>query len=177
MSSSLNIAIVGAGFAGLASATLLARAGHRVTVFEKFQQPKAVGAGILIQPTGLDAMQVLGIADEVLAYGAKIDHLWGVNPQGRRVIDIDYARWQPGSYGLGLHRGVLFTALWKAASQAGVAMRTGHEVQTLAELDAFDVRVIADGANSHLRAQTGLRAKNAIYPWGAVWAVLPDPGT
>ncbi|OYT90263.1 MAG: FAD-binding monooxygenase [Burkholderiales bacterium PBB3] len=175
MNSALNIAIVGAGFAGLASATLLARAGHRVTVFEKFRQPQAVGAGILIQPTGLAAMRTLGIAEEVLAHGAKIDHLWGVNPQGQRVIDIDYARWQPGSYGLGLHRGVLFTALWNAASDAGVAMRTGHEVHTLAELDAFDVRVIADGANSQLRAQTGLRAKNAIYPWGAVWAVLPDP--
>jgi salicylate hydroxylase len=39
-----KIAIIGAGFAGLASATLLARAGHQVTVFEKFATPQAVGA-------------------------------------------------------------------------------------------------------------------------------------
>ena len=45
----LNVAIVGAGFAGLASAVLLARQGHRVTVYEKFREPRAVGAGILIQ--------------------------------------------------------------------------------------------------------------------------------
>jgi 2-polyprenyl-6-methoxyphenol hydroxylase-like FAD-dependent oxidoreductase len=169
-----RIAIVGAGFAGLASATLLARAGHQVTVFEKFATPQAVGAGILVQPTGLAAMRALGIEGEVLAHGAKVDWLYGVNPTGRRVIDIRYHRWQAGSYGLGLHRGVLFNALWQAASQAGVQIRTGHEVTQLAELASYDLRVIADGANSKLRGQTGLKVKDTLYPWGAVWAVLPD---
>jgi 2-polyprenyl-6-methoxyphenol hydroxylase-like FAD-dependent oxidoreductase len=170
-----RIAIAGAGFAGLASATLLARAGHQVTVFEKFATPQAVGAGILVQPTGLAAMRTLGIADEVLAHGAKVDWLYGVNPTGRRVIDIRYARWQAGSYGLGLHRGVLFNALWKAAVQAGVTITTGHEMTQLQELQAFDLRIVADGARSQLRSQTGLACKDHLYPWGAVWAVLPDP--
>jgi 2-polyprenyl-6-methoxyphenol hydroxylase-like FAD-dependent oxidoreductase len=170
-----NIAIIGAGFAGLASATLLSRAGHQVTVFEKFATPQAVGAGILIQPTGLAAMRTLGIADDILAHGAKADWLYGVNQHGRRVIDIRYARWQQGSYGLGLHRGVLFNALWRTATEAGVQMNTGHEVQQLSALQGYDLRVVADGANSQLRAQTGLKYKDSLYPWGAVWAVLPDP--
>lgn len=169
-----RIAIVGAGFAGLASATLLARAGHDVTVFEKFATPRAVGAGILVQPTGLAAMRTLGIEDEILAHGAKADWLYGVNHRGRRVIDIRYDRWQKGSYGLGLHRGVLFNALWNAARQAGVQITTGHEVRRLAELDTYDLRVIADGSVSQLRSQTGLAFKDTVYPWGAVWAVLPD---
>ena len=170
----IAIAIVGAGFAGLACATLLARTGHQVTVYEKFATPQAVGAGILVQPTGLAAMRALGIEDEVLAHGAKVDWLYGVNPKGRRVIDIRYHRWQAGSYGLGLHRGVLFNALWQAATAAGVQIHTGHEVTQLAELASYDLRVIADGANSQLRAQTGLKYKDTLYPWGAVWAVLPD---
>ncbi len=169
-----SIVIVGAGFAGLASATLLARAGHRVTVFEKFATPRAVGAGILIQPTGLAAMRTLGIEGEILAHGAKADWLYGVNHRGRRVIDIRYDRWQKGSYGLGLHRGVLFNALWAAAQQAGVHITTGHEVTQLSALDSYDLRVIADGSNSQLRGQTGLPFKAKLYPWGAVWAVLPD---
>jgi 2-polyprenyl-6-methoxyphenol hydroxylase-like FAD-dependent oxidoreductase len=134
-----------------------------------------VGAGILIQPTGLAAMRTLGIADEVLAHGAKADWLYGVNQHGRRVIDIRYARWQRGSYGLGLHRGVLFNALWRAATEAGVQICTGREVQHLSDLQGYDLRVVADGANSQLRGQTGLKYKDTIYPWGAVWAVLPDP--
>jgi 2-polyprenyl-6-methoxyphenol hydroxylase-like FAD-dependent oxidoreductase len=169
-----RIAIVGAGFAGLASATLLARAGHDVTVFEKFATPQAVGAGILVQPTGLAAMRQLGIEAEVLAHGAQVDWLYGVTPRGRRVIDIRYDRWRAGSYGVGLHRGVLFNALWRAATEAGVQITTVHEVTQLAELQAYDLRVIADGARSALRAQTGLKCKDTVYPWGAVWAVLPD---
>lgn len=165
---------MGAGFAGLASATLLARSGHRVTVFEKFADPKAVGAGILVQPTGLAAIRQLGIEDEILAHGAKVDKLYGVNPHGRRVIDIQYQRWQLSSYGLGLHRGVLFNALWRAAKEAGVTVETATDVHNLNELGDFDMRVIADGANSQLRQQTGLAVKDTLYPWGAVWAVLPD---
>jgi len=38
-----QIAVVGAGTAGAAAATLLARAGHTVTVFERVADPKPVG--------------------------------------------------------------------------------------------------------------------------------------
>ncbi len=169
------IAVVGAGFAGLASATLLARAGHQVTVFEKFVTPQAVGAGILIQPTGLSAMRTLGIYDEILAHGARVNNLCGVSHQGRQVLDIQYERWQTGSFGVGLHRGALFNALWKSATEAGVKIVTGQELTQLDALKSYDLRVVADGANSQLRSQIGLKFKDKLYPWGAVWAVLPDP--
>lgn len=146
-----------------------------MTVFEKFANPRAVGAGILVQPTGLAAMRILGIEAEILAHGAKVDWLYGVNPRGRRVIDIRYDRWQPGSYGVGLHRGVIFNALWQAAVDASVQINTGQEVMQLSDLSGYDLRVIADGSGSKLRAQTGLKCKDTLYPWGAVWAVLPDP--
>jgi 2-polyprenyl-6-methoxyphenol hydroxylase-like FAD-dependent oxidoreductase len=172
---SQRIAIVGAGFAGLASATLLARAGHQVTVLEKFDTPQAVGAGILIQPTGLAAMRTLGIYDDILAHGARVHNLSGVSHKGRQVLDIQYERWQSGSFGVGLHRGALFSALWKSASEVGIKIVTGQELTRLDELKDYDLRVIADGANSQLRGQTGLAFKDNLYPWGAVWAVLPDP--
>lgn len=172
----LSIAIVGAGFAGLASAALLARSGHRVTVFEKFAQAQAVGAGILIQPSGLAAMQRLGIHDAVVARGAQVKHLYGIHPGGQPVVDVRYDHWQAGAYGLGLHRGVLFDALWQAAAQQGVRIQTDHEVTELAALGAqHDLTVVADGARSQLRAQTGLAVRERLYPWGAVWAVLDDP--
>ncbi len=171
-----NIAIIGAGFAGLASALLLARAGHRVSLHEKFREPAAVGAGILVQPTGLAAMRTLGIEDEIVDAGAKVDWLWGVTPQGRAVIDIHYGDWRAGAFGLGLHRGILFNALWTRVQAAGVNVVTGHEVRELAALAAAnDLVIIADGAHSQLRAQTGLRFRHRAYPWGALWAVLPDP--
>ncbi|MBL8524128.1 MAG: FAD-dependent monooxygenase [Betaproteobacteria bacterium] len=171
-----NIAIVGAGFAGLASATLLARPGHRVTVYEKFAEPRSVGAGVLVQPTGLAAMRVLGIEREIIDAGGRVEHLWGVTPTGRAVIDIHYADWRRDAFGVGLHRGVLFNALWRQALAAGVEIVTGKSVDQLDVLtSAFDLTIVADGAHSQLRAQTGLTVHHRVYPWGALWAVLPDP--
>lgn len=168
--------MAGAGFSGLATASLLARAGHQVTVFEKFAAPQSVGAGILVQPSGLAAMAVLGIADEVLAHGARVDHLFGVNPRRRPVVDVHYCAWREGAFGVGLHRGVLFGALWRLAQASGATVRTGEEVRDLAALQAaHDLVVVADGARSSLRAQAGLAFRDRIYPWGAAWAVLDDP--
>src|SRR6188768_4058716 len=95
----LKVAVAGAGFAGLATASLLARAGHRVTVFERFSTPQSAGAGILVQPSGLAAMATLGIAHDVLARGARIDHLFGVTPHKRPVVDVRYQAWREGSFG------------------------------------------------------------------------------
>jgi 2-polyprenyl-6-methoxyphenol hydroxylase-like FAD-dependent oxidoreductase len=170
-----NIAVIGAGFAGLASAIMLARDGHHVTVFEKFSEPASVGAGVLIQPTGLAAMRALGIETEIVRQGAKIDWLYGVTPKQKPVIDIHYQSWRPEAYGVGLHRGVLFESLWNHAKAAGVQIITGTEVSELSALQSqFALTVIADGAHSKLRDKTGLKAQHRDYPWGAFWAVLPD---
>lgn len=176
----MKVAVVGAGFAGLASAALLARDGHDVTVYEKAAEPGAVGAGILIQPSGLAALRALAgdsaMADEVVAQGSRIDRLHGVSHHGRPVIDVHYKHWQAGAYGLGLHRGVLFRALWALAQRHGVRIEAGQEIASLATLEAtHQLVVIADGARSQLRAQTGLAVRDRLYPWGALWAVLDDP--
>ena len=75
-------------------------------VFERFETPpQALGAGILIQPTGLTALRVLGIEKEILAKGARIDQLYGVNHKNRAAVDLTYADWRRDAFGVGLHRG------------------------------------------------------------------------
>jgi len=83
----LNVAVIGAGIGGMAASIFLARAGHRVTLFERFPEPKPVGAGLLLQPTGLAVLERLGLLDTVLASGARVDRLFGTIPGGRTILD------------------------------------------------------------------------------------------
>ena len=56
MPAGLNLAIIGAGMGGLASAAALRKIGHTVTVYEQAPQFTRLGAGIQI---GCNAMHVL----------------------------------------------------------------------------------------------------------------------
>lgn len=183
------IAIIGAGTAGLASAILLARQGRAVTVFEKVPELKSVGAGILLQPSGMAVLRDLGLINECAALGAPITRLFGTTACAARVIlDTRYADWQPNSHGLGMHRATLMTALLNAARAAGVAIQTGVDVQRFAQADThvslfdgiqkigyFESLILADGTRSVLRAQMQVKQSAEPYPWGALWAILPTP--
>ena len=67
-----RIAIVGYGSGGQAAALALARSGHEVEVFERVREPGPVGAGFLLQPTGLQALWKLDLLRPVLAHGAPV---------------------------------------------------------------------------------------------------------
>lgn len=185
-----RVAIVGGGTAGAASALLLARAGSRVTLFERVAEPGAVGAGILLQPTGMHVLRQLGLLDDILDHGARIERLHGSIPGGRTVLDMRYRYYDDHAFGLGLHRGTLFSALWQALRQADAEIRCGVDVERIVQtergaslfhgetrLGEFDGIVIADGTHSHLRDQLRIPASAKPYPWGALWTVVPDDGS
>uniref|UniRef100_A0A931G9U7 FAD-dependent monooxygenase n=1 Tax=Pseudomonas chaetocerotis TaxID=2758695 RepID=A0A931G9U7_9PSED len=192
----LPIAIVGAGTAGLASAIFLARQGYAVRLLERVERLQPVGAGILLQPSGLAVLQRLGLLAECTALGAPVSRLYGTSCQGRVILDTRYHDWQPGSFGLGIHRGVLMTALLNAAQCAGVQVETGVTVSRFEQasghvrllrqseagdeqpLGDFAALILADGTRSTLRAQMQIRQWSRPYPWGALWSMLPtSPAT
>ena len=172
----------------MASALALARRGHEVTLLECFDSPRPLGSGLLLQPAGLAALKVLGLDGAMLAAGARIERLDGRDLAGRRVLDMSYATWRPGGFGLGVHRATLFQVLHAALAPAGVTVRTGVEVVALEDParprlrdsegrvhGPFDLAVVADGSASRLRSLVRPRARAPLYPWGAVWANARDP--
>ena len=82
----LEIAIVGAGVAGLASAILLTRLGHRVVVYERFADVRPLGSGLMMQPTGLAALARLGLRRDLEALGHRIERLHGLAARGTTVF-------------------------------------------------------------------------------------------
>lgn len=183
-----HIAIVGYGTAGQAAAVVLGRLpGISVTVFEQTAEPGPVGAGFLLQPTGLAALERLGALPEALAHGARIDALLGHNHRGREVMDMRYAHWRSSAHGLGMQRHTLYTLLdrlrpERVALRAGVAItHIDPAAGTLTEASGaqhgpFDLVVVADGSRSPLRTQVFGERVVRPYPWGAWWCLVPAAG-
>lgn len=184
----MTVAIVGAGVAGAAAAIRLAERGVEVDLYEAVPDPQPVGAGLLLQPTGQRVLAAMGLLNEALALGTRVDRLFGDTPTGRAVLDMSYRRFHPEAYGLGIQRGALMNLLWGRLRALGVRWHCGSAVEGF-EQDAAGVTlklahggaarhaalIVANGSFSRLRE--GLRVKQhaRLFPWGAVWTVLPVP--
>lgn len=177
----LEIAVIGAGMGGLAAASLLARDGHRVTLAERFDTPRPLGSGLVVQPVGLAVLEDLGVAAAAQTLGAKITRMLG-HAGRRRVLDVSYPAARPG---LAMHRASLFHVLWQAMQTSGVTLVTGAAVTGAEQQDnrrvvmtetgplgAFDLVVDASGAGSRL---SPLKARPLSF--GAVWGHVPWPDT
>ncbi len=182
----LHVAVCGCGPAGLAVALLLHRAGHRVRIFERFESPRPVGSGLLLQPTGLGVLGELGLIDNLRALGSPIDRIHGrVASSNRVVLDVHYRalgdeRWRA----LAIHRAALFGVLHEAVVEAGIeithsadllrAETNGKDAAIITaegrRYGGFDLLIDAAGANSPLA--TGI-ARRTSLPYGALWVNVP----
>lgn len=176
----LRIGVVGAGIGGLAFAALAARGGSDVTVFDRFDAPRPVGSGLVIQPVGQAVLDEIGVGTAATALGAPIHRMTGREVErGRRVLDVSYDAGGTGRFGLGIHRASLFDCLLSAALDSGVTLEVGREGVAVDQgrivfgdgsSAGFDLVVDAAGAASVL---SPLRSRPLGY--GAIWSTVPWP--
>ena len=187
MGRGLNIAIVGYGTAGQALSILLSRDGHRVEVFERAAKPGPVGAGFLLQPTGLQVLWQMGLLPAALAHGAPVTRLYGETPGGRGVMDMRYAGLGARMYGLGMQRGALFSLMsdaWEGRDGLHRGTRVAsvdHDSGRLVDEHGrnhgpYELVIAADGSASQLRGQVSSSRIDRVYPWGALWCLVPRGG-
>lgn len=184
----LRIAIIGCGIAGPAAALFLKRLDAEVTVFDRVSNLCPVGAGFLLQPAGLDVLNQLGLAQSLIAQGAPISGLHGINHNHRVVLDLRYRDLVPHHMGLGMHRAVLYKELMQHMLAAGIQIVNPCEIVQLEQrgdkvtlqdqqgtsYGPYDCVVIADGARSTLRSTMATKVKSTPYEWGALWAIGKD---
>jgi 2-polyprenyl-6-methoxyphenol hydroxylase-like FAD-dependent oxidoreductase len=180
-----RVGIAGFGIAGAASAILLARAGHQVTVFEQAPNLGPVGAGFLLQPSGQAVLKRLGLLDPILADSEPIHALKAYTARGGTLVHLHYSGAAPGRHAYGVHRGRLFETLHAAVRAESVPIRLEHHITAYREtgqevfaIDArgqdhgpFDVLVAADGSRSSLRGALNPDLKAREYEYGAMWTV------
>lgn len=184
---SLDIGIAGAGPGGLAAALFLSRAGHRVRLLERFDQPEPVGSGLMLQPTGLATLHALGLYRQMAALGAPIDRLVGTDARtGRKVLEVRYQPLGAGQHALGVHRSALFGVLHDAVLAASLPVRSGYTVSELQRdkqkswllspqgLEGpFDLVVDALGSQSPLKRYASVQSTGRPLEYGAIWGTTP----
>jgi kynurenine 3-monooxygenase len=166
-----KITIAGAGLAGALLATLLARKGWQVEVFEKRPDPRLKGyeggrsINLALAERGLHALREAGLNDAVMQQAVmmrgRMVHLKNGDLQLQRYgKDDSEVIWS-------VHRGELNITLLNAAEAAGAKISFNQRIETIdftnkkihlvndhnrsaSELD-FDVLIGADGAGSGVR--------------------------
>lgn len=160
----IDVAVIGGGPAGLATAIGAAMRGLSVHVFDKQRFPidKACGEGLM--PTGLSALERLGALKFLdRAESAPFRSITYVQETGTRAVGV-----LPEPGGLGVRRLALSAALLQRAREAGVVLHEqtgvrGHlhtergvEIETDSERVVAAVLIGADGLNSMTRQREGL---------------------
>ncbi len=166
-----DLAVVGAGPAGLATAIFGQLAGLSTVVFDQRQLPldKACGEGIL--PTGVAALCQMGVSLAPEAHAT----LLGVSfREGELLAQADF----PSGVAKGVRRTTLIAAMAERAGQLGAELHFGAAVRAWQVLDggtsvrldaggqptAARLLVAADGLHSSIRARLGLERRGRRAP-------------
>ena len=157
-----RIAIAGAGIGGLATARALWQRGFSPLVLERAPELKEVGAGLLLAPNGVRALELLGLKDAAMAR-SRVIREWRILDRNGRCLQRMTPRHQrlPA---LSLHRADLQSLLSQSLPEEHV--RLGAEVcafepanetsvsihLTSGETLEADALIGADGLRSAVRA-------------------------
>jgi 2-polyprenyl-6-methoxyphenol hydroxylase-like FAD-dependent oxidoreductase len=175
------VVIVGAGFAGLATACRLCQSGGECIVLERRARPAEGGAALALQPNGFAALAGLGLFERVEAECLMIGEGLQRSPRGRTLARWSYADLDtPHPYVAAIARAKLLGILLDAATSSGARVVTDCEVTGLlpggggvryrdaqgAEQERAAAWVVgSDGANSRVRDAMGARLALRTGPY------------
>lgn len=175
-----NVGISGAGIGGVAAAVALHRAGIDVTVYERANELREVGAGLMLWPNATRVLKELGLLDRVAALSGPNHHFLVRSTAGRILMDIGLGHFEVPA--LCTRRSDLLDALISALPPERI--RLGHD---LAHFDRqktsvgihfsngvsveHDFLIGADGVRSRVRSQL-LGVHKPIYRGYTIWRGL-----
>jgi 2-polyprenyl-6-methoxyphenol hydroxylase-like FAD-dependent oxidoreductase len=163
MNERTEVLIVGAGPTGLTAAVRLAQLGIPHIVLDARDGPTETSNAALVHASTVELLAELGIGDELLAAGRRIDHIVMVD-RGRPLVRLGFGG-LPTRYpfALGVPQSVTEALLLKRLADLGGEVRRGHRVD-LATC-GVDARYVigADGSHSTVRESAGIAFRGATY--------------
>ena len=182
-----HVAIIGAGAAGLTAATLLARDGIVVDLFERRPAPEG-GSGIALQANALRVLEQVGALPAVLAGGYGFDSTAIRLPDAMATVvaELTEGRFVASAPAtVGIARASLIGILEQQAVEGGATIRRGETVRDVEQDDVgvrlvtgssdrsrrYDLLIAADGLSSPTRGRIGVTARPEPQPLG-LWRVF-----
>jgi 2-polyprenyl-6-methoxyphenol hydroxylase-like FAD-dependent oxidoreductase len=173
--------IAGAGYAGLMMALLLAQRGWTVTVHERSEAVREIGAGIFLHNNGLLVLEEAGLMEELAPKGERLLRDRMVDHSGRVMQERDLSG--PNTRRWSFPRQAPIEVLHDAAIRAGVEILTGSTVKS-AHPDGVlvgedgrehraDLVIGADGYRSAVRNSLGLTRLERRLPTTSIRFLLP----
>jgi 2-polyprenyl-6-methoxyphenol hydroxylase-like FAD-dependent oxidoreductase len=154
-----RIVVVGAGIGGLCAARAVARAGHEAVVLERAPAGAGIGAGLLLWPNAVHALDALGYRRAVRDIAAPARRTVLRNAAGRTLsmVDVEAVGQRAGAPMLLIERAALqgmlaegmavrYDARVSAVDEHGVTLEGGERVDG-------DAVIGADGIGSIVREQ------------------------
>ncbi|MFI0895490.1 FAD-dependent oxidoreductase [Streptomyces sp. NPDC020983] len=139
--------VIGGGIAGPVTAMALHRAGIRATVHEAYEgTADAVGAGLTLAPNGMDALDLLGLAEPVRPFGVPMTAIEMQDWAGRRLGEFGNPPGVPPMQLL--WRADLYRVLREEAARRGVRIEHGKRLVSAVETPEGVTAHFADGTTA-----------------------------
>lgn len=164
-----DVMVVGAGPVGMCAALALAREGAGVTLIDDGWRPASRSYAVALHPTSLDVLDELGVLDELMPHGARVDGIVLTDHgevRGRIPLDALPAR---HSFVLALPQARLEEALEEALRRAGVEIAWSHR---LARLDLAGARPSAV-VERFVKESSGYGYATTVWVRDRSWQVQP----
>eukprot|EP00737_Agarophyton_chilense_P001806 gb/GEZJ01002044.1/.p1 GENE.gb/GEZJ01002044.1/~~gb/GEZJ01002044.1/.p1 ORF type:complete len:412 (+),score=52.62 gb/GEZJ01002044.1/:1017-2252(+) len=169
---SLDIAVIGAGTAGLTSALLLQRQGHNVTLFERAPMPRTEGCGVFIRGSAIDALENAGATDvaESLSQSGVPLSLFSYRDYNNNELSRQESDKQHKYISRTLRRSDVVDALWqpfkRAVHMSAAEFKGGKKLTNVVDVGDKVVAQFADGttwSGDVLLGADGIRSQAAMF--------------
>ena len=172
----LKIAIIGAGVAGLSVASLLAAAGHDVTIFEKNSKISEIGAGIQISPNGFCVLKEIGLSKSTIKNSISNNSVLICDYQnGKKLLQFKQGSVLGNTNFRLMHRADLIDMLYRSAVSKKVRFNLGQTADAKSLSCKYSFVIAADGVHSKTRALLNPeQSKNETSDYFAWRATVPN---
>ncbi len=143
----LDIAVVGAGYGGAATAKALSLLGARVTVYEQAGRIREVGAGIGLRPSTMNRFREWGIAGAIARVSSPSDYFEILTATAEPIMKEAWP--EADTFGEKthlIHRGDFIEALLGVLPEGMV--RLGHKLEAVRDEGGSAVLTFATGATA-----------------------------